>query len=151
MDNTQRGILILIKCAVTGEVLPLPDDFSLEDAFTICHKRQLLPLLYAGAVRCGFPKQDPLMIKMLQYYFKYMVRSEKQMTDLQRVLDAFDKHGIDYLPLKGSHLKSLYPKPELRLMGDADILIRMDQYDKIIPLMEKLGFREKYESDHELA
>ena len=32
--------------------------------------------------------------------------------------------------------KKLYPKPELRVMGDADILIREEQYDKIKPVMD---------------
>lgn len=39
---------------------------------------------------------------------------------------AFDAGGIDYMPLKGSILKDLYPRHEMRMMGDADILIRME-------------------------
>ena len=37
-------------------------------------------------------------------------------------------------------MKALYPAPELRVMGDADVLIRLEQYEKIVPLMEKMGF-----------
>jgi len=54
------------------------------------------------------------------------------------------------MPLKGCRMKALYPKPELRIMGDADILIRMEQYEKIRPIMLELGFEEGDESDHEL-
>jgi hypothetical protein len=53
------------------------------------------------------------------------------------------------MPLKGCLLKRRYPKHEFRPMGDADILIRMDQYDRIKPLMEELGFKEGVESNHE--
>ena len=35
-------------------------------------------------------------------------------------------------------------------MGDADVLIRMEQYDRIIPIMESQGYQFKEETDHEL-
>jgi len=148
MNNTQRGILTLIRCAITNESLCLPDNFSLEDAFAFARKRHLIPLLYTGAVRCNISKQDPVMLKMLQHYLKYMMYSEKQMSALSRLLDAFDKAHIDYLPLKGSHMKSLYPKPELRIMGDADILIRVEQYEHIIPILTSLGFTHTADCAH---
>ena len=69
---------------------------------------------------------------------------------LDKVFAAFDEHHIDYLPLKGVLLKHIYPKAEMRSMGDADVLIRVDQYDRIKPLMPPLGFAEVTESDHEL-
>ena len=35
-------------------------------------------------------------------------------------------------------------------MGDADILIRLEQYDRIRPILESQGFTEQTETDHEL-
>lgn len=72
------------------------------------------------------------------------------MREVNRICKAFDENGIEYMPLKGCRMKALYPKPELRTMGDADILIRLEQYEKIVPIMESLGFTSKFESDHEL-
>jgi hypothetical protein len=71
------------------------------------------------------------------------------MAQYYKVCKAFDEAQIDYMPLKGCLMKARYPKPELRLMGDADILIRMEQYSQIIPIMESLGFEATQESDHE--
>lgn len=148
MNNTQRGVLTLIRCAITNESLPLPDDFSLEDAFEFVRKRHLVPLLYTGAVKCSISKQEPVMIKMLQYYFKYMMHSEKQVAELTRLTDAFDAAHIEYFPIKGSHMKSLYPKPELRMMGDADILIHVEQYDRIVPILKSLGYKHDSDCEH---
>lgn len=48
-------------------------------------------------------------------------------------------------------MKALFPRPEMRRMGDADILIRTEQYaEKIRPLMLSLGYTEGDESDYEL-
>lgn len=38
-------------------------------------------------------------------------------------------------------MKPLYPKPELRTMGDADVLIRQEQYEKIAGIMESLNYK----------
>lgn len=72
------------------------------------------------------------------------------MRQVERIYGAFEENGIDYLPLKGCRMKHLYPKPELRYMGDADILIRMEQYPNARTVMASLGFEEGAESDHEL-
>lgn len=150
MDQIQRGILSLLASAVTGEKRSLPEGFSLDEALPCIQKHHMLPLCYAGAVNCGISTSDPLMQKLFHSYLKAMLISERQMRDVNRIFDAFDQHQIDYMPLKGCKMKPLYPKPELRTMGDADILIRMDQYEIIRGIIASLGFEEKQETDHEL-
>ena len=151
MTNTQRGILILIKAALTGDRLELPENFDIAEAYKEIRRHQITPLAYAGAVLCGIPKDHPVMQQMFQVYLQQMFHSENQMAAVSKIFAAFDQHGIDYLPLKGSTLKSLYPKPEYRLMGDADILIKTDQYPQIEQIMPTIGFTFKGESDHELV
>ena len=151
MNTIEKGITTLIRSAITGERYPLPEDFVLGDTLTEVNRHSVATLVYAGAVNCGLDKNSPAMQKLFQTYVKSMMISEGQMRQIQRLFAAFDEAGIDYMPLKGCKLKSLYPKPELRAMGDADVLIRMEQYDKIKPIMEELGFAEGVESDHELV
>lgn len=148
MDALQRGIVILLRSAVTGEKLELPAEFQLEDACRILSKHQVLPLAYQGAVNCGADQQEPVMQQLLNAYYRNMIRSEKQMRAAERIYRAFEENRIDYMPLKGCNMKRLYPKPELRVMGDADILIRLDQAGRIRQVMEELGFCLKSENDH---
>lgn len=150
MNQIQRGILTLLTSAVTGEKYTLPEHFSLEEALPCIQKHHMIPLAYAGAVNCGIATSDPLMQKLFHSYLKAMLISERQMKDIQRIYVAFDQNQIDYMPLKGCKMKPLYPKPELRTMGDADILIRMEQYERICEIITSLGFEEKQETDHEL-
>ena len=150
MDSFQQGILTLIKCAITESPQHLPASFSLEAAEAFAAKQQLVPLVYTGALVCGIPAGEPLMQRMFQTYLKLTIHSERQMAAIHRLCRSFEENQIDYLLLKGCIMKPLYPKPELRYMGDADILIRMEQYPKIIPLMEALGYERKEETNHEL-
>lgn len=151
MDITQQGILQLLKSAITEEPQVLPEEFDIEAAYPLIRKHHMVTLCYDGAVRCGVDRKHPVMQQMFGAYCKAMMISEGQMRQLKILFGEFDKNGIDYLPLKGCNMKALYPKPELRTMGDADVLIRVDQYEKIIPIMEALGFQPVLESDHELT
>ncbi len=152
MNTTEKGITTLLRCAITGEKLALPEGFCLEEAMPLIRSHGMATLIYAGAVNSGMDMKDPAMMRLFGLYCKAMLQSEGQMRQLERIEAAFDAAGIDYMPLKGCNMKPRYPKPELRLMGDADILIRMEQYrEKIVPVMEALGFEFRNESDHELA
>ena len=151
MNTTQQGIITLLKSAVTGEVYSLPDGFSMEDACGIIKKQGLVPLAYEGAVRCGLSRKDPIMEDLFRNYYTVLLRSERQMEKVNRLFREFEEAGIDYLPFKGCVMKALYPKPELRIMGDADILIRIEQYEQIKPILTELGFKMKLESDCELV
>jgi len=150
MDDLQLGIIKLIRSAITGEKCELPAAFDLEIAFERILKHHIVPMAYEGAVRCGIDKKLPVMQKMFQLYARNLLYSDGQLCDVEKICNAFVDAGIDYVPLKGCVIKHLYPKPEMRPMGDADILIRTEQYDRIKPIIAGLGFVECEESDHEL-
>ena len=150
MNVTQQGIATLLRCAITQETLPLPEGFDLAQSYALIRRHQMMTLIYAGAANCKIPLSDPAMRKLFQDYGKSMLVDQRQMAEVSRIFAAFEENGIDYMPLKGCKLKALYPSPELRVMSDADILIRMEQYDRIRPIMRSLGFAEKGITDHEL-
>lgn len=151
MNTTQTGIITLLKSAITQKALALPEGFDLGGAYPLIQKHHMCTLVYDGAVRCGIDRKSEVMGKLFQDYFRTLRVSERQMAQVERIFRTFDENGIDYMPLKGCKMKALYPKPELRIMGDADILIRMDQYERIKPMMRELGMTAQQESDYELV
>jgi len=151
MNITQQGILTLLKSAVTQQPLPLPEGFELAAAEEQIRNHHIVALAYEGAQLCGISGADPVMRTFFLQYCRALQTSERQLQKLKQLYGAFEEKGIDYLPLKGSRMKHLYPRHELRTMGDADILIRMEQYEKIPPILLSLGFAEKEETDHELV
>lgn len=151
MNITQRGLLTLLRSAVTGEKLCLPEGFQLEEADGLIRSQSLLPLAYQGAYNCGISPKTELMQQYQKQYYRTLIRSEKQMRTVQQIYAAFEENGIDYMPLKGCVMKSLYPQPEMRVMSDADILIRLDQYERIIPIMQALGFTGGAEGNHDFS
>lgn len=149
--STKTQILTLLRSGLTGERLALPEGVDMDAAYREMKRHQIVPICYVGAVNCGVDKTLSVMGAMFQDYYCCLVRSEGQMRAIAMLCRAFEERNIDHMPLKGCNLKPLYPKPELRVMGDADILIRMEQYDRIKPVMLELGYEEKIVSDYELV
>lgn len=151
MNVMQRGIATLIRSAITGQAYPLPEGFCLEEAEKLIISHQIVGLIYEGAVRCGIDKNEPVMGKLFQIYCHILLRSNAQMKAVDKLLAQFETKGIDHLPVKGCILKQLYPNPAMRSMTDADILIRMEQYDTIRSIVTDLGYTEGEVADHALV
>lgn len=151
MNNTQKGVLALVKSGLTGKASDLPKDFSLDAAEQLIYSHHLVGMVYEGAIKCGISKQEPVMQRLFQKYLHYVIQDQKQMAALEQLFDVFETNGIPYLPVKGAELKSLYPNSAMRIMSDADVLIHMEQYEQISDLMRQLGYMEMEVSDHALV
>ncbi len=151
MDTLHTGIIALLRSALNNEKLDLPESFDFEAALDFINIHQLTGLALQGATLCGIPRNHPAMIQMTRTFCRILQQSRKQTKKLQEVFERLDHHEIDYLPFKGSILKFLYPRPDYRLMGDADILIHPEQYPKIRPILSALGMKPTKETDYELV
>lgn len=150
MNMTQQGVITLLKSAVLQQPLPLPAEFDLEQAHQNLKKHHMSSAIFEGATLCGISQEMPIMHRLLQSSCKALLVSERQVRMTDRISAAFEENGIDYMLLKGCKMKPLYPKPELRMMGDVDILVRMEQYDRVRSVMQSLGLHEGSVTDHEL-
>lgn len=150
MDSKQRGVIDIVYSALTGEKISLPEDFDFSKGVKTARRHKIEVMFYYGALNCGFGQDEPLMQDLFMLVCVNIAANAQQIYSIKEIFSAFDEQEIDYLPLKGVLLKNIYPKPEMRSMGDADILIKTEQYDNIRPIMLKLGYKEVIESDHEL-
>ncbi len=149
MNIEQKGLLILIKSALTGMKLQMPDGFDFAKACEVAKQHGISAMIYYGALNCGVDTKCEQMQKLFTITCTYIAVSQRQLYKIEDICNAFEKNAIEYMLLKGSVLKKLYPKPEMRIMGDTDILIRTEQYGKIREIMMSLGFSEGNVSDHE--
>ena len=151
MDSQLVGVITLLRSALKNEALTLPQDFDWHLASNLLYEHHLVPLGIRGAARCGVPRTDPALRHLTALFCKDVAVSRLQMQKLEKVYALFQEQGFDYMPVKGAVLKPLYPQSELRAMGDADLLIRQEQYPAIRELLLAQGMREEVESDHEFV
>jgi len=151
MNNLQKDVITLIKSAITGEKYNLSGDQNIAEIFKVSKRHNIVPIVYYGALNCGVEQSSAEMQKMFAETCSLMAYNEKQMWEISNLVNEFEKENIAYIPLKGTLLKGVYPKGEMRAMGDADILIKFEEYEKIVPIMERLGYTFGHEFYHELA
>lgn len=151
MDGQQIGIIALVKSALTGGRAEIPENFDWNGALNTAKKHHIIPMLYYGVQYSGITPPAEIMQFSELATFKNISVSQNQLYALEQIYKAFDENEIDYMPLKGSVLKFVYPKPEMRPMGDADILIKNEQTEKINAVISNLGYvkNESHKGDYD--
>lgn len=76
-------------------------------------------------------------------------RDARQTAVITKLLNEFENNHFSAMPLKGYWIKPLYPMPELRSMGDIDILIKREEYPEIDKVLRNIGCKYIQESAHE--
>ncbi len=150
MNVLQNAIIKIIYSALAEKTVELSEDFSFAEALPLIEAHRIEALAYYGAVNCGILADSEPMQKLFSRVCMQVMQSNNQVVEIEKLCKAFEENNIDYLPVKGTLIKSWYKKPELRYMSDADILIKVEQYDKIKPIMLSLGYDEGLESLCEL-
>lgn len=89
------------------------------------------------------------------YQKEVLLQSYTQSRYFQLALQTLSKlqeAGIKVVLLKGSVLKSLYPMPDLRTMGDVDILVPKHQLRDVHQLLTELGYtkRKSHNEKHDV-
>ena len=150
-ESLKRTVIRLVRSALLNECGELDKGADLFSAAKIAKEHQISAILYYGAAKCGIDKTSEFMQGLFPSVCAQLKLSENQIYESTKIFDSFKANNIDYLPLKGIIMKGIYPRPEMRHMGDVDILIRPKQYDIIEKLMLGMGYEFEYESDHELV
>lgn len=148
MNLFQQQALTLIKGALTGEKCTLAEAPDMDGLLKLAGKHKIAALMYYALLSGGYDA-EPITQQLFFQTCRYVAISEGQMEMLGRLFAAFEEHHVDYLPLKGVLLKGIYPNPEMRRMGDADVLFRREQHDAVQEVLTELGFTFDYETDHE--
>ena len=145
-----KVIISIVKNAFCENCDSLPNDFDFEKVYWFSMHQNIVVMMYYGIINSGVQLAEEINDKFLIAAGNSVARAERQMSEFNRITSAFDKNGIRFMPLKGSVIRSIYPKEEMRAMGDCDILIDTKQYNEIRPIMTELGYTEDVESNHEL-
>lgn len=150
MNSDIRFFLKLLGAVISGEELPdAPENADWNALYAIAAQHNVLNILAYGAVSEKYGLDMLLTSKFLKAVADGIKLGELQEKSFSELFAEFEKQGIDYMPLKGTIIKNIYAKPDMRRMSDADILIRKCQLKKARTVMYELGYEFVLESNHE--
>ena len=145
----EQGFITLVRSCLKNEKLTLPRGFETEKIYEAAKEHHVMNVVYSGAVLCGIDRNLPVMKKLFLGALKETVIDETQRQEFDKLKKLFKDNDISYMPLKGVLLKSIYSQPQMRFMNDIDVLIKLEEYEKICNLLITSGYEFQYESNHE--
>ncbi len=143
-------LISLIRSAISPEYkASVPADCDLEKIAALAEENIVVPLVWYGLANSGINIPDKIRAKLEYITYRSVILDQRQISCFNEISTLFSENNISFMPIKGILIKRLYPKTEMRPMGDIDILIHNEDYNKIKLLMKNLGYCEIKETDHE--
>ena len=88
------------------------------------------------------------LLEIMRGNYLYSISQEQKLNiQLRELTEVLTRLQVKHIILKGAYLKSyVYPKAELRPMGDIDILIDKAEYDFLFQELVKYGYSSEIEN-----
>lgn len=149
-----QDILMEILCASVGGGpvgMELPEGETLRAVYKLARKHSLAHLVARFAAEQQLPVEPELMARFQQEDILRIYKHERMKFSFSQICGAFDRAGIDYIPLKGAVLREHYPEESMRTSCDIDILVREEDLDRAIKCLEGEGFRRGERHFHDIS
>ncbi len=140
MNLQERNFITLLGYGIGATDRLGIEDPSYPEILGLAELHSVTGLLYPPLKKL-LPLGDPLLSQLKKQSFAAATRDSIRGKELAGIFAACTEAGIPILPLKGCVIKEFYPHPELRLMSDADLLIREEDGAKMKALMEGLDHK----------
>ena len=125
----------------------IPRNISLEILYQISKKHNITAIVYEILAE-AFQNKTLEELDIIKRFQTDMIStifiSELQRECVKEIVRKFENNGITYVLLKGYQLKELYPNPDLRTMGDIDILISPENRDVVHEIFLSEGYQKDY-------
>ncbi len=139
------------KASIRGERVLLSNKKSInwKEFLTCSDKHRIKEIIYSSIEWDNTGNLEKESIEQWKKDTFFTALSQmKHMKRFGDVLKEFNNKGIDVLVLKGLIVRELYPRPDLRTMSDADILVHKKDLDESCNILMNLGYLKKEECDH---
>ncbi len=140
--RAKADLLAVVRAALCEKAAPDAKAFSDPAGVCTLAKNNCVEALVCLTLRDGLSALPPENAAALQKAFQLAVlREAAQQTFLKSLRERLQAAGIDFLLLKGTHVKALYPAPEMRFMVDMDVLVREPDVANAQAQLEALGLQ----------
>ena len=148
LNRENQALLHLLRNSFWLEQNTIPEDVNWEVLDDLAKKQAVLPIVYDGAVKAGVKLPDAVRQSWKAQVLRGVIKNELLMQAQDQLVQRFADAAIPVVVLKGSGVARYYPQPDLRRLGDIDILVRKQDLDVAQKLITELGYRE-YEAEHD--
>lgn len=147
MTGEQSFFLSLLRDFSSDSLSPLPETLpDWDQLYALADDQSMLGICYrqlrelAGE---GLAIPAEVLERFHRGFYSEVYFAANRSAAMEELEASFRKEGIEFVPFKGWVAKEYWPVPELRTMGDIDILIRTGDRQRTDSIMTALGY-ERY-------
>lgn len=137
------AIFNLVSCSVNNTQMEnIDENLNWRFIFTESRRLGMLTLVYDAVQRLPdqYRPEQQIMSAFSKENSRLIIVDTNQLIELQKLESAFEENGIDMLLLKGVYLKQMYKSTYYRYMGDIDTFVKLEDFKRANPVLEKLGY-----------
>ena len=138
--RTAANVIALIASTVNGFALPVKEITDWQGIIDFAKKQSVLNLVAYAAESLKIKPDERTMRFLDEFRMQKMVVEAQQELAACDACQKLDKMGVRHMLLKGSVMKNFYPSPDMRTMGDIDILVDAARCDDVVKAFMADGF-----------
>lgn len=146
MDNVQIKLVYLLSCAIRGKRVK---EVQLENVdwnqlLKYADSHNIKAIIYSALPKSNTKNyiDSKILEKWKRETIMTAIYQSQNLRQVENLIQKFNERNIPLIVLKGLVIRELYPIPDLRTMGDADILFRESDLYAVKELMEDAGYFE---------
>lgn len=145
MNQTQRQLVRVLSGAVRKEQVMFSSDERIDwEAFIEEAKEHKVSGLAYSALKNEIAQSsiDATLLNEWKRDVIYASMHQSQhVKQVSELLNVFNDHEIPVIILKGMVLRNLFPSPDLRTMGDVDVLVHEGDLGRIEDMLTAMNFK----------
>lgn len=141
MNKEQCFLLDCLRAYLNGTSINDEYEIDCNSLFSLAMAHNLAPVVFSVA------RNNPVLLGCKRSYeafkdafYDAIVCYDTQKDAISEIDGFLTDNGIDHVFFKGSQLKEYFPVPEFRLMGDIDLLIRLEDRSRAKTAFLKNGY-----------
>lgn len=140
MTNVQNFFIKCTRAFFEGEKTTVPSDVSLDELYEISKAQNLAAVVFSVIKDDENAKQSKAYKMLEDCFYDSIARYDFQSAIINEIRSLLKSEKIRHVFFKGAVIKEYYPVPELRSMGDIDVLIGESDRDRVKALLMDNGF-----------
>ena len=145
MGKSEQYLLNLLLASIKEDYYPSSDidNIDFERIYKLSSISRVSNCVYYGLLKLDKETQAkvPNLDKFKKDCLIYGIKEKVQETDIVDIINAYNQENINLLFFKGYVLKHIYPKGDMRVMGDIDFLVEKKDIEKAQKVIESIGFK----------
>lgn len=150
MNKEQEVLVNLVGASIKGQKYIINNKIGWDELYNEAKAHKVKALAYSGIAKQSLVGVDKeLLDKWKKRIIKEILAQKNHIAKTWEMLKVLDENQVKTIILKGLVIKDYYPNPDTRTMGDADVLVKEEDLEKVKSIFEDQGYKQETSTSSE--